>query len=227
MRLNIACGPNVFPSDKWINYDREDMRNYFTELKKFKTLVGMPEHQQKLTHYLQQDGKIDFRIKDVRKGFKAEHDDKTVDCIYLGQMIEHLNPIYEAPALITECKRMLRPGGVLKITTPDLDLLINAYKSGDMMKFVNEQPGFYKDADPSAQLAMLMYGACGAHCTWDNYEGHMFLYTKASMTDLLTKAGFAGPFTFYQEGGMSIDQIMAQEGVDAGMSHSLAVEATA
>jgi len=227
VRLNIACGPNVFPSEKWINYDREDMRGYFSDLKRFISFVGMPEHQVKLTKYLQGGGKIDFHIKDVRVGFKEEHGDGTVDAIYLGQMIEHLNPIYEAPTLIAECKRMLRPGGVLKITTPDLDLLINAYKNGEMGKFVNEQPAFYKDADQSAQLAMLMYGACGQHCTWDNYEGHMFLYTKESMTNLLVKGGFKAPFTFYSEGGMSKDRIMAEEGVDAGMSHSLAVEAVA
>lgn len=226
MRLNIACGPNVFPSDKWINYDREDIREYLEALKKFTNFSGMPEHQVKLAKYVQKGGKIDFRVRDLRKGF-PEHLDQTVSAIYLGQMIEHVNPIYEARPLILECKRMLKPGGVLKITTPDLDLLIDAYKNGDMGKFASEQPVFYKAFPPSAQLAMLMYGSSGSHCTWDNYEGHMFLYTKESITSLLAASGFRPPFTFYQEGGMSIDQVMAEEAVDAGMSHSLAVEAVA
>lgn len=226
MRLNIACGPNVFPSDKWINYDREDMRSYFDALMMFKSTIGMPEHQAKLVKYIQQGGTVDFRIRDLRKGF-PEHGDRSVDAIYLGQMIEHVNPIYEARQLLVECLRMLRPGGVLKITTPDLDVLIDAYKSGDMGKFASEQPAFYRDFPASAQLAMLMYGSSGQHCTWDNYEGHMFLYTKESISMLLADAGFKPPFTFYSEGGMSIDQVMAEEAVDAGMSHSLAVEAVA
>lgn len=226
MRLNIACGPNVFASDKWINYDREDMRSYFEALKQFKSFAGMPEHQAKLARYLQGGGTLDFRMRDLRKGF-PEHASGSIDAIYLGQMIEHVNPFYEARPLIIECKRMLKPGGVLKITTPDIDILIDAYKNGDMAKFASEQPAFYKDFHPSAQLAMLMYGSSGQHCTWDNYEGHMFLYSRASISMLLAGSGFNPPFTFYQEGGMSIDQVMAEEAVDAGMSHSLAVEAVA
>lgn len=226
MRLNIACGPNVFPSKNWVNYDREDIRGYLRALKSFQSTANMPEHQAKLCEYLKAGGEIDFRIRDVKNGF-PEHVSGSVEAIYLGQMIEHLNPIYEAPKLIAECKRMLMKGGVLKITTPDLDLLINAYKNGDMDRFASEQPDFYKGAHPSAQLAYLMYGACGPQCTWDNYEGHMFLFTRESMTALLTSAGFQPPFIFYSEGGMSRDQIMAEEAVDAGMSHSMAVEAVA
>jgi SAM-dependent methyltransferase len=226
MRLNIACGPNVFPSENWINYDREDISGYINDLKKIRTLQGLPEHQHKLAKYINEGGKIDFHVRDLRNGF-PEHGNGSIDAIYLGQMIEHVNPLYEAQHLLMECRRMLKPGGVLKITTPDLDLLINAYKNDDMGRFACDQPAFYKDAHPSAQLAYLMYGSSGQHCTWDNYEGHMFLYTKASISVLLSKAGFPPPFTFYNEGGMSLDQVMALEAVDAGMSHSFAVEAVA
>lgn len=226
MRLNIACGPNMFASANWINYDRVDMSQYIKELKGFKSTAGMPDHQKRLFEYLSTGGEIEFRVRDVRQGFPM-HGDGTVDAIYLGQMIEHLNPLVEAPKLIKECRRMLRPGGTLKITTPDLDLLLNAYRRGDMAMFASEQPEFYKHTCPSAQLAFLMYGASGPNCTWDNYEGHMFLYTRESMTELLTGGGFSAPFTFYREGGMSRDQVMAEEAVDAGMSHSLAVEAVA
>lgn len=224
MRLNIACGPNMFASGNWINYDRVDMRPYIEALKGFKSTSGMPEHQRRLFQYLADGGEIEFHTRDIKDGF-AMHGNGTVDAIYLGQMIEHLNPLYEAPKLISECKRMLKPGGTLKITTPDLDLLINAYKRGDMSMFASEQPEFYRHASPSAKLAFIMYGAAGPNCTWNNYEGHMFLYTRESMTELLSGAGFKSPITFYQEGGMSRDQVMAEESVDAGMSHSFAVEA--
>jgi len=227
VRLNIACGPNMFASANWINYDRVDMRPYLTELKGFKSTVGMPEHQRRLFAYLSEGGEIDFRVRDVREGFPM-HESGSIDAIYLGQMIEHLNPLYEAPKLIAECRRMLKPGGFLKITTPDLDLLINAYKNGDMAMFTAEQPEFYKHAPPSAKLAFLMYGASGPNCTWDNYEGHMFLYTRESMTELLSGAGFAKcEVNFYREEGMSRDIVMAEEAVDAGMSHSFATEVVA
>ena len=227
MRLNIACGPNMFASANWINYDRVDMKPYINDLKGFKSTTGMPEHQKRLFEYISKDGEIEFHVRDIRDGFPM-HGNGTIDAIYLGQMIEHLNPLYEAPKLIAECKRMLKPGGILKITTPDLDLLINAYKSGDMGMFVSEQPEFYRHTCPSAQLAFLMFGSSGPNCTWNNYEGHMFLYTRESMRELLSGAGFDGSSAaFYREEGMSRDIVMAEEAVDAGMSHSFAVEVVA
>jgi len=226
MRLNIACGPNMFASSRWINYDRVDMASYLDALRGFSSTSGMPDHQRRLHEYLKGGGAVDFRIRDVRDDFPM-HEDGSVDAIYLGQMIEHLNPIYEAPRVIKECRRMLRPGGTLKITTPDLDLLLDAYNKNEMGRFASDQPEFYRHASPSAQLAYIMYGACGPDCTWSNYEGHMFLYTFASMSELLASSGFLPPFSFYRQGGVSRDAVMASEAVDAGMSHSFAVEVAA
>lgn len=222
LKLNIGAGPNVFPHPGWINYDKEGFEAYFSYTKTNSMVTGMPDHQRRLGKYLEAGGALDCRIHDMRETF-PQHADNTVDAIYLGQVIEHLNPIYEVPTLLKECHRMLKPGGVLRITTPDLDLLLQAYAEGKMDKFSGEQPWFYANADPSARLAYLMYGACGPKCTWSNYEGHMFLFTKTSMTTALAYAGFWNP-TFYYEPGKSLDPILALEVVDAGMSHSFITE---
>lgn len=227
MKLNIGCGPNVFPHDGWINYDRASISEYLGYMSGSPWLGTMPAHQARLAEYLQTGGKIDFRVHDFRKGFLTQHESGSVDFIYLGQVIEHVNNIYEAPSLIAECHRMLKPGGVLRITTPDLDLLVDAYVAGRMGEYAHEQPAFYLKADKSAQLAHIMYGAAGPHCTWDNYEGHMFLYTKVSMRDLLIAGGFSADPVFYYEAGKSLDPVMAREVVDAGMSHSFITEVTA
>lgn len=192
-------------------------------MKATRNTLGMPDHQKNLVAFLQSGGTIDFHINDIRKKF-PQHPDNTVDGVYIGQAIEHINPIYEAPAFMSECYRMLKPEGVLRMTTPDLDLLINAYKNNEMDKFAIEQPAFYKNADPSAQLSYLMYGAGGPNCTWDNYEGHMHLYTQKSMTAMLLSIGFKDIIFFY-EVGKSKDPVMAKECVDAGMTHSFIVEA--
>lgn len=222
VKLNIGSGPNIFPFAGWINYDREDLSNYFNYIKNA-PLTGMPPHQQDVSNYLKGNGHLDFRVHDLRSGF-SQHADDSVDLIYLGQIIEHLNPIYEVPKLISECYRMLKPGGVLRITTPDLDLLIDAYKNGTMNKFADEQPDFYKEADPSSQLAYIMYGACGPNCTWNNYEGHMFLFTRQSMLSALKKMPFK-EIAFHPEVNVSYSEMMAKEAVDAGMSHSFITEA--
>lgn len=222
-KLNIGAGPNIFPHPGWINYDRETFDEYFTYLKGNPSLKEMPDHQKKLTHYLQNNGEVDFRIHDIKSKF-FQHIDNSVDCIYVGQTIEHINPNYEAPLFLKECHRMLKLGGVLRMTTPDLDLLIKAYISGDMSKFSSEQPDFYKLVDPSSQLSYIMFGAAGPKCSWNNYEGHMFLYTQTSMNRVLQEAGFKN-IHFYYETGISHDPILAKEVVDAGMSHSFIVEA--
>lgn len=222
-KLNIASGPNVFPFDGWLNYDRQDISEYLQAISKYSNLNGVPAHQQNLIRYLQNGGVINFKTYDLCNGF-AHHLDNSIDMIYLGQMIEHLNPIYEAPKFLQECFRMLQKNGLLRITTPDLDLLIKAYLEGQMDKFSNEQPGYYKNAEPSAQLALLMYGAGGPQCTWNNYEGHMCLYTQKSMHKLLSSVGFR-EIEFYYEAGKSKNPVMATEAVDMGLSHSFIVEA--
>jgi predicted SAM-dependent methyltransferase len=223
IKLNIGCGPNVFPYDGWINYDHADLKSYFDYIKSTNRLMEMPLHQQKLSSYLKGGGSIDYRHKNITEPF-TEHQNNSVDVIYLGQVIEHLNPIYEMPNLLKECYRILKPSGVLRITTPDLDLLIKAYLNNDMDKFSVEQPDFYKNADPSSQLAYIMYGACGPDCKFTNYEGHMFLFTKKSMTTSLKQAGFNSIFFSY-ETGKSNSPILEKEAVDAGMSHSFIAEA--
>lgn len=229
-RLNIASGPNIFPFDGWINYDREDSQAYLDYLRTLKDpavvwppIEIMPEHQQQVVKYIRNNGNIDFRVRDLRDGF-PQHPDCSVESIYLGQMIEHINPLYEVPPFLKECYRMLKPNGVIRITTPDLDILIDAYKNGQMNKFESEQPEFYKGVDPSAQLSYLMFGAAGPSCTWDNYEGHMFLYTQRSITAVLHEAGFKD-MQFYYEPGKSKDPVMAVQVVDAGLTHSFIVEA--
>lgn len=225
MRLNIASATNIFPHDGWINYDREDISKHLIAMKYIpeSSIQNHPTYYQNIIRYIQAGGNVDFRVQDLRQGF-PQHPDNSVDAIYLGQMIEHLNPIYEIPKFLQECNRMLKSNGVIRITTPDLDLLIYHYLNNKMDKFIPDQPDFYRTADPSSQLAFLMYGSCGPNSTWDYYEGHMFLFTQTSMRIVLIKSGFKN-ITFYNEIGKSIDPVMAEQVYDAGISHSLIVEA--
>lgn len=223
IKLNIGCGPNIFPFPDWINYDRVDMNEYINILKNSIVYDSWPEHQKRLANFVK-TGSINFKVHDLRKGF-PQHPNSSVDTIYLGQIIEHLNPIHEVSNLLADCYRMLKSGGILRITTPDLDLLVNAYMNKEMDKFSNEQPDFYKNLDDSAKLASIMYGASGAECTWDNYEGHMFLYTKTSMNLVLRNAKFEKIF-YFNTPRESTNETITQEVIDAGMNHSFITEAT-
>lgn len=220
IKLNIASGPNLFPG--WTNLDRVDQAGYMENLRGCEAFTGWPPGQVKLAEQIKA-GAITSVVHDLREGFGA-FADGSVDALYLGQIVEHLNPIYELPKLLAECARMLKPGAPLRITTPDLDLLIDAYKAGQMQRFAPEQPSWYLDAPPSAQLAYLMYGAGGPDCTRENYEGHMHLFTRQSLRVALLAAGLERIEFFYEAGASDYGETFA-ECVDCGMSHSFACEA--
>ncbi len=217
LRLNIASGPNLFPG--WVNLDRVDQQSYIDILAKGDkgSLSLWPEKQRELAETIQR-GEITCAVKDLREGF-AEYADNTVDAIYLGQMIEHLNPLYETPKFLAECLRMLKPGGLIRVTTPDMAAIMGAYMDGDMKRFAPEQPEWYAHAPISAQLSYLLFGACGPDCTFDNFEGHFAVYTTAWFRLVLEKAGFEA-IAFNEPKSAAF-----AECIDCGMSHSFACEA--
>src|SRR5437870_645768 len=54
--------------------------------------------------------------------------DASVDAVFCEEAIEHIAKS-EAEGFLRECVRILRPGGVMRITTPDLDYLAAALET--------------------------------------------------------------------------------------------------
>jgi len=215
IKLNIACATNVFPAP-WLNIDVADMNDaYFRHIRGLdadRLDSGWSEEQKNHVRWLNA-GSLRFEQRDLRKGF-PDYPDGSVDAIYGGQMIEHLQPHTEAPAFLLECYRMLKPGGRIRLTTPDLAWLIENFLSDSMGDFTSEQPEFYKDALEEDQLAYIMFGAGG---TAERYEGHQHLYTRRSLAARLESAGF--------ELAAELDGNLFAGSVDKGMSHSFGIEA--
>ena len=215
IRLNIACGANVFPG--WINLDRTDIEaEYLSHLRSSPSFEGWPEHQRKLGLAVK-EGLVEFRQKDLREGF-PEYADNSVDAIYCGQMIEHLHRFTEAPKFLRECHRMLKPGGWIRLTTPDLGILLKEYESGNTRAFANDQPALYRGLSPADQLCCMLFGASGDGCTRENYEGHFHCYTELGLRGLLADCGFQFDIPTPERPEFS-------EVIDCGMSHSMAVQA--
>ena len=57
-------------------------------------------------------------------------EDETVDVIYISHVCEHL-PDVSVRFLFSECKRVMKEGGVFRITGPDINLICDAYLSND------------------------------------------------------------------------------------------------
>jgi predicted SAM-dependent methyltransferase len=224
LKLNIASGPSFHFSktDNWLNIDHIDMWFHINFVNTNKTAYA--DYLKRQCDFVHKEGgELLFQKRNLHDLF-PDYKDNSVGLIYFGQAIEHMNYIYQIPKLLKELYRIMEPNAVLRITTPDFDLLINHYLNGTMDTFNNDQPEIYKTLDPSAQLAMLCWGASGENCRIDNYEGHFFLYTKTSLTKVLNDAGFKNVM-FYDKPGISYSEIMAKECTDQGVNHSLICEA--
>ena len=222
MKINLCCGTNVFPG--WLNVDRTDLEaDYLRHLRDSDPGFVWPAEQQRIAEAVKA-GQLEFMRHDVRTGLPWA--DGSVEAIYVGQAIEHFNRRTEAPAFLRECCRVLRQYGVIKLTTPDLGKLVAAMVDTEkfecdaedrfgLQRFEREQPEFYRDALPEDQLSYLLFGASGADCTSQNYEGHFHCYTPNSLGQLLLECGFDV---------RTKDSAEFTDTIDKGMSHSFAIE---
>lgn len=57
--------------------------------------------------------------------------DASVRVIYTEHFFEHLDYQEEVPSFLAECHRVMRPGGLLRIIVPDMELYLQAYCEDD------------------------------------------------------------------------------------------------
>lgn len=75
----------------------------------------------------------------VADATKLPYSNATVDEIYAGHLLEHIpQHVY----VLSEWWRVLRPGGVLTVTVPDLELSLELYRKGEMDRYFLNQVAF-------------------------------------------------------------------------------------
>jgi SAM-dependent methyltransferase len=224
-RLNLGCGANLF--EGWINVDIDDVEEtYIRHLCMAEHVDGWPEWQQKQWSYIRSGGTFDFTQCDfmanqppaaIRIG--ARLFENSLDAIYIGQAVEHLNPIHELPQLLTRCYGALKPGGVLRMTTPDLNVIVNHLNDGNMDRFSGEQPAYYAAALEADKFSYLLFGATGPNCTRKNYEGHFHIFTVDTLMQRCADAGFNRDLASTDWPSKRLPDVR-----DFGKSHSFALE---
>jgi predicted SAM-dependent methyltransferase len=116
-------------------------------------------------------------LADAAKGLPFA--DGSVAFIHCEDLLEHLD-FEGGAAMLAECRRVLRDGGVLRILTPDLRALVEKV---------------YRDAEPR-QLAwcdreLSAKGPCQAFNAHLRMNGeHRFVYDEEELTRLLGSVGF-------------------------------------
>jgi SAM-dependent methyltransferase len=177
VRLNIGCGRS--PTPDWINYDNSPSvwMARWPPLAPILARLGLIDrHALAFVAFCRS-----HRIRHADAARRIPHADGSVEAIYASHMLEHLDRV-EARAFLAECKRVLRPGGILRLAVPDLRIAAYRYLR------LNDADGFLRhlqfDLDkPRGVAARLRRVLSGG-------RGHRWMYDSDSLVALVAAAGF-------------------------------------
>lgn len=104
--------------------------------------------------------------------------DQSIEAVYSEHFIEHLS-LEDARRLLRECARVMKPGALIRLSTPDLAFLVEAYRASRLHE--------WQDVDwlPASAADLMNEGMR----SW----GHRYLHDEASLCRLLASAGFIEP----------------------------------
>ncbi|MEW6330040.1 MAG: methyltransferase domain-containing protein [Pseudomonadota bacterium] len=189
IKLNLGCGSQIV--EDWVNVDyalgaRLMKIPFFAAVNRHMRLFNMDWDRRVVIH-------------DLRKAFPWN--DGSVGAIYSSHTLEHLSK-EDGRNFLSECHRVLRPGGLIRIVVPDLKTIVSEYVSGKLaaddllirLDVLPERPGgFVKKV-----LAPYI-----------NYP-HQCMYDTARLIEIMRETGFdaAGrdPFDSSIEGIRGIER---------------------
>lgn len=132
--------------------------------------------------------------------------DSSFQYIFSEHLFEHLS-YTGGKNMLNECYRVLKPGGILRLTMPGLEFLINLYiENNDLHeKYIDWSasvfsPEIKQDFSPDKIPPMFMVN------NFMRFFGHQMIYDKKTLTYLLKKNGFKN--VSYPEIGKSIHPIL-------------------
>jgi len=156
---------------------------YFKQFETTKLHLGSSNHL--LKGWLNTDlcpGK-DVMMLDATASYPFESD--SFDFVYSEHMIEHL-PYDAALKMLKECHRVLKPGGVIRIVTPDLAKILNIYPQPKDSLGERYLDWMSTTFTPGVSENQTTHVVNSFFRLW----GHQFLYDAGTLTTTLIKCGF-------------------------------------
>lgn len=179
-RINIGCGAT--PTAGWVNYDNSPS----VRLAQMPALAGTLGRLKLLSseqrEFIAFARRSDIRHADAVR--RIPQPDRSADVVYSSHMVEHLDRS-EALRFLAEARRVLVPGGIIRIAVPDLRYHVDCYLEE-------------KDADTFMEAVRLgRMRPRGLRQKVTNAiagdREHHWMYDGKSMSKLLASAGFLDP----------------------------------
>jgi len=179
LRLNLGCGP-VQP-DGWINVDGSNRAK----------LAGWLPWADRALQYLGILGPTEFgphiRVLNLFKPLPWA--DGTVSAVYAGELWEHFE-LADSERLTRECYRVLRRGGILRVTVPDAAQLWGKY----MHMYTEEmsKPRMERSAARLQELMGMFFADIATSPRWMLSWGHChkWFFDEIQLIELFDRVGF-------------------------------------
>jgi SAM-dependent methyltransferase len=110
---------------------------------------------------------------------------ESIDAIWSSHNLEHLHR-HEVPLALAEFRRVLRPGGQMLLTMPDLQKIAELVVNDRL-----ENEAYVAPSGPITPLDMI-YGHSPSLARGNQYMAHKTGFTARTLRALLVEAGFAG-----------------------------------
>lgn len=157
-----------------------------------------------------------FKQHDVRNGLP--YSTGVVDLIYSSHFLEHLT-YEEGLRFLRECRRVIRPGGAMRLIVPDASLLNRIYVDGEdggrspfdsLSEFDEVNGGCASSPTAAGKLHALLWGG-----------DHKAVYDAETLCKALDEAGFEHRVSAFRQGSQQV----LRETLDSLPCLSLYVEA--
>jgi len=168
VKINLGCGLAVAP--EWVNIDGSlnslvsNLPSFFHKIAYRLTGANRYYSEQEYCRLL---GNHTFVHHDLSYGIPLN--DNTVDFVYSSHFLEHLF-LKDAQAILKESFRVLKPGGVVRVSVPDLAYAVKIYMQGQKREMLENY--FFVNDDDSY------------------YARHKYMYDFSILSAELEKAGF-------------------------------------
>jgi predicted SAM-dependent methyltransferase len=180
VRINVGCGQT--PTTGWRNLDNS-LSLRLAKIPLLPELLYKSRLLEESQYQFIQFAKFNrIEFGDATKGLPISSG--SVDVLYSSHMLEHLDKT-EAKLFLKEARRVLRSGGIIRLSVPDLHKQVQKYlEFGDADAFIAST--LVCQSKPKTIMQRLRILIVGA-------RHHNWMYDGPSMVRLLSLMGFKEP----------------------------------